>query len=101
MTDLQVKAFNQQNARHSVGPWRGRVGDFMMGAVVFIMNKPDYQPQGASIDDNIVVFSGTRTYQIDEVYDFYGSLMSVTPGSTCMVILQADGNERLNQIVTQ
>lgn len=73
----------------------------MIDTAVFIMNKPDFQPKGSTLNDNIVVFTTRQTYRINQVYEFYGQFFSVTPGSTCMVILNADSREDMNHPIFQ
>jgi hypothetical protein len=107
LSDIEVKAFSQRTKGRSVGPWRGRVSNYIEGGygvnmAEFIMNSPDFKSTGYSPNDNSVNFITNKTFLINEVYDIYGAMDTVFGGrgsSVCHMVLKYDSSETRISIV--
>jgi len=97
MSQIEQKAFLQQEAADKVvGPWIGRVGDFIDDTYIkFLVAPPDYSNDWYSVS----VILPKRTYLINSLYEFYGKIsdLEYTMGA-CFVILVADKENEYRRI---
>ena len=92
MTDIEQRAWVQQNKGKDIGPWRGRVANYFAGdSVVFYVDDND--------DYNVIFTDPTKEYLINQVYDFYGVLFSISGGNFCLSIVLADEREVMNTLI--
>ncbi len=91
MSDIEQRAWVQKNDGKKVGPWRGRVIYFYSRDSVFV----HVDGRGAyPFGDNFNVSFPKKEYLINEVYDFYGTLVTIAgDNSGCLGVIFADARE--------